>query len=561
MRSILSGVSRPSLAWLAFLLPIVACTGVVDSSTTGGTGAPPSGAAGTSGTSGTPAVPSSPDFVPLANVAARLTPEHYANTVSDVLGVQLTDDDRALFPMDQPLEGFINIGSGQSVAAQHVLAYSRLASRVVQRMDWPGLLSANASCQEPIADCIGAAVSTFGARLFRRPLNNTEVADFSRVFSEVLAAGADFQRATSATFEAMLQAPQFLYLLEVEVTGTVGLREVAGYELASRLSYALWQSAPDGELLTAAADESLSTPHGLAGQITRLLAHPNARRATQRYLLDWARLANLPDPDGLRADLIASAQAFYQDHIWTQRGGLLDSFASRRAFLSPALAEKYGLAAQGDGILPYDTSALPNRGGLLSQPGVVAGMTNADGGEIVTRGLFLTSQLFCGEVPSPPATLAEAIEAFVAELPPNASERLIAETRLTRATCASCHSLFDPLAYAFENFDFRGTYRTVDEHGNPLASDGWIPAFQLGAAEDQPYANLNDYMAQLAAVPKVQQCLARKHVDFLSGRRSHAEHQGSIDQISAAFVAGGGSYAAMVQAVVSHDLFRIAPAE
>jgi hypothetical protein len=68
-------------------------------------------------------------------------------------------------------------------------------------------------------------------------------------------------------------------------------------------------------------------------------------------------------------------------------------------------------------------------------------------------------------------------------------------------------------------------------------------------------------MAQLAAVPKVQQCLTRKHVDFLSGRRSHAEHQGSIDQISAAFVEGGGSYTAMVQAVVSHDLYRIAPAE
>jgi hypothetical protein len=359
----------------------------------------------------------------------------------------------------------------------------------------------------------------------------------------------------------MLQSPQFLYLLEVERTGTVGLRQVVGYEMASRLSYSLWQSAPDGELLAAAATGGLDTAEGVSAQVARLLVHESARRATERYLMDWARLANLPDTDGLRSDLIGSALAFYQDHLWARGGGLLDSLTSQRAFLSPALAENYGLPAQGEGILPYDTSALPNRGGLLTQPGLIAGMTNADGGEIVTRGLFLTSQLFCGEVPSPPAALAEDIETFVEELPPDASERLIAETRLMRTECAGCHSAFDPLAYAFENFDFRGAYRTFDEHGNPLTSDGWIPAFQLDAADNQPYADLEDYMAQLGSIPKLQACLTRKHVDFLSARRSHAEHRGSIDEIAAAFIEAGGGYQAMVQAIVSHDLFRIAPTE
>jgi hypothetical protein len=491
----------------------------------------------------------------LEPLARRLTPEEYAQTVQQVTGVALDTADLARLPADRPLEGFVNIASGQTVLPDHVRAYAELARLVVADPAFETFVAAHAGCADVGDECAERTVAGIGARLFRRPPTDREQDAFSALFAAVAAEEVGFAGASAAVAEAMLQSPAFLYLLQEEKEGDGGERTLRGYEMASRLSYALWGSPPDDALYEAAARGDLDDAEGVADALEAMVSDARGARTTRRFLLDWARLESLPDDDGLRAELLESATRFYQDHV--ERGeSLFDLFDVQRAALTPALARAYGLEPAGEGVRLYDLEAAEGRAGILAQPGVVAGMTNADGGEIVARGLFLQRQVFCGAPPDVPDELQDAIDAFVAEQPEDASAREIAETRLTRPECSACHSQFDPLAYGLERFDFRGAFRHEDEHGNALRDDGWIPAAYDADRRETPYADFDALVTILAGHPRVQLCLTQRHMEQLVGARLGREQLVAVVEITEALRAAGGRREALLRALVAHDLFR-----
>ncbi len=504
--------------------------------------------------------PQDPAFVPVAPLLRRLTRDEYLFTVEDQLGVQLGTDDQALIPGDRPLDGFANTASGQVALPNHVLAYNTLSERVLAGLDFEVFLSAHASCRDVTKqECIDGFVASAASLLFRRPTDASERHTYGALFATLVGDGADFAQAARGTIQALLQAPQFLYLIEQEVDDSFhGLRAVRGYEMASRLSYYLWQSAPDRALLEAAKSGAIDDVEGVSKQVARMLDDPRAKRSTARFVLDWARLESLPDDDGLRAELVETAIAFYQSYIWEERGGLAQIFTTPKAFLTPALAAGYGVMSLGDGVREYDLTGVAGRVGLLAQPGIIAGMTNADGGEIVARGLFQMTQLFCGDAPNPPASLQDQIDGFLATLPKNASQREVAEARLTRPECGACHARFDPVGYALEHFDSRGRYRDKDAFGNALSDDGWIPQSLSGAAEVK-FTNFEAFAKAISESDRVQRCLMQKNVQFALGQRLEANHAGSIEQLNR--TTRDLPYEEIVQALVRHDLFRTLPIE
>ncbi|HJL34918.1 MAG TPA: DUF1592 domain-containing protein, partial [Polyangiaceae bacterium LLY-WYZ-15_(1-7)] len=393
------------------------------------------------------------------------------------------------------------------------------------------------------------------------PLDAREQAAFEALFAAVAAEEVGWERAARAVAEAMLQSPGFLYLLQDELAGRgdgdgdANVRTLGGYEMASRLSYALWASAPDEALLDAAEAGELDEPAGIAAQVERMLEdEAKVARVTERFVVDWARLASLPDEDGRKGELMASAVAFYDDHA--RRGApLYGLFDAERAFLTPALAEAWGLEPAGEGVRAYDLSGLDGRGGLLGQPGVIAGMTNADGGAIVARGLFLQHQVFCGSPPDPPASLQDEIDAFAAALPETASDREVFERRLMRAECAACHAQFDPLALAFERYDFRGAFREEDEHGNALDDRGWLPASLDADGAEVAYAGLGEYLGLVAAHPRARRCLVQRHAEQALGATLESGQIGAVVELAEA-VGEEGSRADLLRALATHDLFR-----
>lgn len=495
-----------------------------------------------------------PEGRALAPLARRLHPQEYANTVRDVLGVTLTADELARLPVDRPVRGFAHVASGQTVLPDHVRAYAALADAIVARPAFAEFLAARVGCDDTSPACARELVDVLGEALFRRPLEDASRAPFVALHAEVVELGADVAEARAAVGAAMLQSPGFLYLLQDERTGE-GTRALDDWEMASQISYALRASAPDEELRRAAAAGELQDPAGIERQIDRLLADDaRLRELAARFLRDWARLESLPDDDGLRAELVDAASAYYAERL--ARGeDLLGLLGDGQVVLTGELARRYGVESRGEGLESYDVAEL-GRGGLLLQPGVIAGMTNADGGEIVARGLFLQTQVFCGETPDPPASLQEAIDEFVAEQPADASDRQIAEARLERAQCARCHAQFDPLAYGFERFDHRGAYRTMDEHGNELGTDGWVPLALAGEEADVPYADLSELAGLLSGNARVQRCWTEQQAEMLLGRALEDAQAPQVAALSEEVAAAGGTYQDHVRALLTHDLFR-----
>ncbi len=497
-----------------------------------------------------------PDEAPVSPIVRRLTADEYARSVRDVLGVTLSPNDLEQLPVARPIEGFVNVASGQTVSTDHVRAYANLARTVVEDPAFGVFVDAHATCEDPTRACGEAFIESAGEGILRRPIRGEDKAQFADLFDAVVAEQATFREAAGFVTEAMLQSPGFLYLLQIENQGGGAVRDLDGYEMASRLSYFLWGSAPDDALYEAAARGALSSAEGVESEAMRmLLDRERVQEGLARFVVDWARLQSLPDDDGLKSDRIDAAVAYYADRV-ESGADLFSMYGDGRVFLTGALAESYGVPSEGAETRSYTIPAGMGPGGLLGQPGIIAGMTNADGGEIVARGLFLMAQLFCETPPQFAASLQDAIDAFVAEQPADASDRDIAEARLLRTECAACHASFDPLAYGFEQFDFRGSFRTEDEYGNALQTDGWIPARVSDDDTDVPYADVDAYMALLGQSLAVRRCMTRHQSEFALGLRLQSAQERTVAEIGTATESSGGDHESLVRAIVTNDVFR-----
>ncbi|MEL6179736.1 MAG: DUF1592 domain-containing protein, partial [Myxococcota bacterium] len=496
-------------------------------------------------------------FEPFDPVVRRLTLDEYRYTINDIFGIQLTGSDLEDYPDEQPLGGFVRTARGQTVLPEHVRAYWNLAERIVEDNNALNtFIQAHSDCTNiNNADCGQSFIEQASLTLFRHPPTDRERQVLTDLFTTVAEVEVGFTETAQAVTMAMLQMPSFLYLIEIEqAEGT--RRDIGGYEMASRLSYTLWGSPPDSTLYEAAANGRLDTPEGIAAEVDRMLTeNDKLARVVGRFVRDWGRLDSLPDDDGLKGELIEIAVAHYSAHM-LRGASVFELLTDQHATLTPALAEAYGIEDVQPDIHTYDTSGLPGRVGLLTQPGIVAGMTNADGGAIVARGLFLQAQLLCGDVFEPPDSLADAIDSFVDELPEDATDRDIAEERLTRGECAGCHAQFDPLAYGFESFNYRGAWIEQDSQGRDVRVDGWIPANWSDTDERQFYDNMEDYMEMLSANSTVRRCLIQRQIEYATGQLIETGQQRAVYDLVDALMMGDGSYEELLRELVVHQVFR-----
>jgi len=255
----------------------------------------------------------------------RLTRDELRYTLGDTFGIDVSEADVDEVPADRPLEGFVNVATSQTVLPDHVRAYWNLGEDFVTRLDWDTLLATHAACTDSTTQCQSGFVESLGSKLFRAPLSAEASEAFSGLFAAVLnEEGSTFQMGASAVVQAMLQSPQFLYRIECETAESTDLnpgdeRLVRGREMATRLSYLAWASAPDDELFRAADAGELDTIEGITTQLARLLTDvERAKRVTGRYIRDWGRLAALPDDGGLKAQLIDSLIGTYNHMLWMQ---------------------------------------------------------------------------------------------------------------------------------------------------------------------------------------------------------------------------------------------------
>jgi hypothetical protein len=518
-----------------------------------GAGAPSGGAS--AGTPGEPAVLSR------VGLAARLSKVEYQHSIADVLGVTLlpAELDASLggIPDDTGDGVFKHIADKQVSVEQHALAYFQVAEAAAKRVDIAALVDGLSTCTEPTVACGTAVVQALGRKLYRRPLDPRETDAMLAVYTAGLAEQLDFAEAIRWTLVALLQAPPFLFRMESEKAGVPGEpRDLGGYELAARLASFLWVSVPDDALLAAAADDGLLQPAVREAQLSRMLADPKAQRFTEVFASDFSRARFAAFEGATDADRVALSEsviATFQDHFWTQRGSVADLFKTTRFVVNPTVARLLGLPDTGPGLRPVDVAGLPQRVGLMSHPGVIAGMGDRVIGSFVNRGKYLMERLLCRNPAEVPDDLATVIEAFNADTTGlNEHERLA--IRRSRPQCWGCHTQFEPLAPGFSRFDGAGRYvGEMDADGKPLPLDGYVPTEEV---VEPPYTDVASYMQILATNPVVQTCMTEHFIAFATARGDSELGRTAAEHVRQEYQASGSTLSAMVTAVAASPLFR-----
>jgi len=258
----------------------------------------------------------------------------------------------------------------------------------------------------------------------------------------------------------------------------------------------------------------------------------------------------------LRGNGVTILTATHREGMAAENGGrglFTDILVDKRTDIGPALAQVYGIDPASPGTASYDLSNDPNRLGILTQPGFLILRAAPAHVSIVDRGLMVMRVFLCQEMPAPPPGAAAQIDS----IPTNLTDRDRFALHTASPECAGCHDAFDPLGYPFEPFDFAGRFRTVDDSGNPLRSDGQI----MLDGTLQSYADTASFAALLAASPTVQRCLVSKLYQYAMGRSLRDGESAVVDQLAQTFADGGRTWAAAVAAVANSPAFRAMGAE
>lgn len=501
------------------------------------------------------------DPSPGASPIRRLSGWEYDNTILDLLG----DDGHpsASFPQEGG-SGFDNNADVSAVtrlmAGKYMQASEEVAARAVA--DLGTLLPC-----DPAADggtneraCIEQWVDAFGPRVWRRPLASEERAAMLALFDEVRAS-EDLAGATSLVMQAFLQSPHFLYRVELGVPGEQGTAAVrlTDHEMASRLSYLLWGSMPDDELLGAAAAGELDSPEAVEAQARRMLDDPKARRMVEHFHEQWLgtiRLATLdkdpvefPDwsPE-LSAKQVQEAAAFV-DHVFFAGEGTLDELLTAPyTFVDAELAEHYGLPMPaGAGLQQTEAAGGMQISGILSLGGVLSAYSKSNRTDPIKRGLLVREQLLC-QIPPPPP---DDVPLLPPVLDDDATTREQYEQHRADPACAACHQLFDPIGFGFENFDAVGRWRTT-ENGLPIDASGEVTAIDNAGEFDGVQA----LGQQLAASDDVAECVTRQWFRFAYGRTESAElDECNIDTLVTTFAESGHDMRELLVALTQTDAF------
>ena len=484
---------------------------------------------------------------PTAQPLRRLTHTEYLNSISDVFEMVSPDELRLVA---DPYGGYYdNNLNAQSVSGLLISDY-HLNAKVVARKareNLPSLLPCNPSSEQA---CLRELISVLGRRLFRRPLTSEEISAFSSFYDSGPLQG-DFGATAQLAIQIMLESPDFLYRPEFGVSETNP--QLAPFERATRMSYLLWASGPDDVLLDAAEKGELETDAQLAAQVDRMLVHEKARRGLLRFTDQWLKLKTLEaigkDPsenfDALKPSLAESLQRF----VWAvlERGGTQEELlTSNTVWVDDNLAPLLGVSADDQ---PWrEAQADPNqRAGILTHPAFLATHGYPGYPSPVLRGVFVLERFLCNPPPPPPAGVTQA--------PPPASEMGRPLTnregydRVTRQagdTCATCHSLINPLGFAFENYDTLGRYRTEDE-GQPVdASGSW---------GENTFNNAIELSRQLAQSDQVTQCISRHWIEYAVANSALAQDLCFREDVVKSYEASGRTLIGLVRAIALHPKF------
>ncbi len=332
--------------------------------------------------------------------------------------------------------------------------------------------------------CARQILATLARRAYRRQVTDADLDVLLPFYRQAESTGG-FERGIQRALERILVSPEFLFRIERDPSGagSDAPYRVNDVELASRLSFFLWSSIPDDELLDAAIAGELRTPDVLDAQVRRLLADERSRALVDNFAAQWLYLRDVdekePDPgffpgfdENLRQAFQRETELFI-DSVLRQDRAVTDLLTADYTFLNERLARHYGVPHVHGSHFRRVSLADTERRGLLGQGGILTLTSYATRTSPVLRGKWILENLLASPPPAPPPDVPALEE--TADDGAALSMRAAMERHRANPACASCHAQMDPLGFALENFDAVGRWRTRGESNEPINATGVLP--------------------------------------------------------------------------------------
>lgn len=497
--------------------------------------------------------PGLPILTPAPIGLRAITRTQYVHSVRTVLGLP---DDFAVTAVGPADVAAANEASADGVTTD---AYEASARDVVERLmaddALRGALLAGCTPSLSASDaCVESTIARVGRRAFRRRLGVEELARWTRLANELGASSGDAEAGLSYALAGLLQAPSFLYRVEIPEAAASPEGASAYYAsdaLATRLAYFLWDGSPDDALLDAAERGELLTPGGYGAAVDRMIADPRIDRGIDAYVRELFAVDAIEcGPDGCDPDSEVEGrlrESYARQLLLTARTavseeGLRAVFTTRTAFVDASTAELYDLDPADFGeelervTLPEDS----RRVGALLTPGFLAMQSYPGKPSVAKRGLFVLRRFLCDAVGQPPGDTPPTLPTLDHLVP---TRELV--TMHESPACASCHARIDPIGLGLENFDNTGAWRDT-EHGFPIDASGELDgiAFEDGRGLSEA----------IAESPNAMRCLT----SHLYARATGGTPPGRSTELAQISMTTDGDVRQTMRAIVHMNAFRFA---
>ena len=511
----------------------------------------------------------------------RLTHSQYNNTVRDLIGDYSRPADR--FPPEDFVGGFKNQIRAQGIPPVLEDAYSRAAERMALNAFRAGDVNKLVPCTPAAQDlsrqsstassraaadakCREQFVRAFGAKAFRRPLNDTELRRYVELFAAQASKTNRFLEGARVVVEAMLQSPKFLF----HVTAGEGLRD---YAIANRLSYLLWDTMPDQELMNAAANGELRTPEGIERSARRMLQDARARQAADEFFSQWLRfdrtLGAVKDarrfpsftPE-LAAMMVEETKRLLGNLVWND-GNFMEAFSADYTFLNADLARLYGLPEPAGEFELVKYPADTKRAGILGHATFLASTAGPVETSPTARGMFVREHLLCQVVPNPPPGVNTNLPEPTADTVRAKRERMVEHAQ--NPTCSGCHRLMDPIGFGLEKYDAVGSWRDkerIDIGGEEPPRRGAAvheaDINSLGEIAGLPNSTFSDAreLGKVLSSSRIcQECVVKQMFRYGFGRPETPADRSAVDAAVALFRNSGFKFKELLVALVRSPQF------
>lgn len=490
----------------------------------------------------------------------RLTPLQYRNTIRDLFG---DPEFEASYSDENTITTQLGVRQLRTDAEQ-VLA---------RRGQWTQPVFPCATDGAADDACADALISDFGRRALRRPVDDETRAWLRASYDAAIAEGLPFADAMDVLLAAILQAPELVYRLEVGVPvdgQPENIRRLDDHELASRLSYFLWDTMPDEALFAAADAGELSQSDGLRTQIERLLADPRSEGRVQHFVSQWLQLdggqLHLPLEEAmkdaelfpeygpaLQAAMRTELEAFVHRVYFEEDASLDQLFNGRDAYVNASLAALYGVDGPADDDT-WEWVELPadRRAGLLTRAAFLTVFAAARPQSPIRRGVVVLEEIMCNELGTPPPNANDTpVDGGEDDEGQVRSVREDVELRTQQGTCAGCHGSINPVGFTLEHYDAIGRWQDVEVvTGQPIDASGALVGDVAG-----PIDGGIELSNKLATSAQVRACFADHWLGHALGLPGEELDACTKETVRERFVATGDMRELLVEIVLS-DAFR-----